>query len=914
MSINPEPPDQTLYSYRFGEVEFDAARMTLRVAGLPVEIEPRALDVLAYLLRHAGEAVTKDELLREVWAGRPTVEKVLPNAILKLRRALGEGHANLIATLPRIGYRLDANVSRIATGRAPNSPLQLAVGMIVPGRPSFVLQRQLGRSSHNEVWLAEHGKTRERRVYKFASDGERLRMLKREVTLLRILRDSLDDHAGFVELIDWNFQTPPYLIELSWGGENLAEWSRRHLAGLDTDARIALFLQIADAVTAAHSVGVLHKDIKPANILVDGDDDGDSAAPRVRLADFGSSGVFDSGVLDGLGITQLGMTIEDHSSSQGTPLYLAPELVTGQAATVKSDLYSLGIVLYQLLAGSLSRPMASGWEQHIADPLLQDDLRRTIDGDPARRLGSVAELAARLRDLPARRNAAAEQAQARRQAQADRESLARTRARRPVIAALVATLAIAGTVALVLQQSAMRARDAARAELERANAISRFLNDDLISRGNPLVSAKGADATLKDVLLAASERLGETFKGQPRAEQTVRANLAVLLNTIELFDDAETQARQAIALAGQQPGNHDPATRSARAALIRILARKGQLADADQELALLQADVGDSDKAHDRQQLAAARSTVLIARGELATAAGELRRAIAATDALGYPATTQRDSLQLDLIAVLANGPEPAQALAETQALIADLDQRDGDHSLLVAMALTASARAHDPDYAANEAALMQAQPVIAEKLGEQHSRYLQLLGELVSLSFRQQNWPEAIARAQALHSQVLAKFGDKHPMSWVTLTTLGRCRYENGDFAAAGDDLRRSRQHLSTLSGDRSAHTQEATLYLAANELALGRIAQADALIAELDSAALEAGRASGLWAATITVLRARMLAQRGDSEAAANLLAPALDALREAGELDRPARLFRDLDAIASVPAHAPPARDQD
>ncbi len=905
MAIANAPTEQILYSYRFGDVEFDAARMTLRVAGLPVEVEPRALDLLAYLLRHAGEAVTKDELLREVWGGRPTVEKVLPNAILKLRRALGEAHANLIATLPRIGYRFDASVSRTATGRAADSPLQLAAGMPVPGRPSFVLQRQLGRSTSNEVWLAEHGKTRERRVYKFAGEGERLRMLKREVTLLRILRESLDDTEGFVELIDWNFQTPPYLIELSYGGANLAEWAADNLSGLDVEARIALFLQIADAVAAAHSVGVLHKDIKPANILVAETPEAGKRDRRwlVRLADFGSSGVFDTGALDELGITRLGMTVEDNTSSQGTPLYLAPELVTGHAATVQSDVYALGIVLYQLLAGSLTRPMASGWEQHIADPLLQDDLRRASDGDPSRRLASVMELSTRLRSLPERRRVASEQAQARAQAEADRESLARTRARRPLIAALILTLTIAGIAALMLQQSAMRARDAARAELERANAISRFLNDDLISRGNPLVSAKGADATLKDVLLAASHRIGDTFREQPRAEQTVRANLAVLLNTIELFDDAEAQARQALALSQQSSAGNDPDTIAARGALVRILGRKGQLAAAEQELDAMTDAVGADAHPRERLQLAAARSTVMIARGDLAAAAEELRRAIAALDAMDHPAPAQRDSLQLDLIGVLAIGAEPKQALAETDALIAAAERREGDHALLIALARTASARAHDPDYAANEAALMQARPVIAEHLGEQHSRYLQLLGELVSLSFRQQNWPEAITRAQSLHEQVRRKLGDTHPLSWVTLTTLGRCRYENGDFVAAAADLQQSRTQLLALGGERSSHSQEATLYLAANALALEHIDEADELAGQLDAEALEAGRASGLWGATIDVLRARILDKRGQPTAAAALLAPAREQLQAAGELDRPPRLFLDIDAIGQA-----------
>jgi eukaryotic-like serine/threonine-protein kinase len=99
-----------IFSYRFGTAEFDESRSELRVAGLPVEAEPKALEVLAYLLRHAGEVVTKEELFREVWAGRVTVEKVLPNAINKLRRALGETNSGCVATVAWLGYRLDGTV------------------------------------------------------------------------------------------------------------------------------------------------------------------------------------------------------------------------------------------------------------------------------------------------------------------------------------------------------------------------------------------------------------------------------------------------------------------------------------------------------------------------------------------------------------------------------------------------------------------------------------------------------------------------------------------------------------------------------------------------------------------------------------------------------------------------------------
>src|SRR3546814_17212387 len=102
-----------------------------------------------------------------------------------------------------------------------------------------------------------------------------------------------------------------------------------------------------------------------------------------------------------LGITGLGLTVTTPGGdSSGTPLYLAPELIAGQPPTVRSDLYALGILLYQLLVGDLRRPMAPGWERDVADPLLIDDITRATDGDPARRLGSVAALVERLSTLP----------------------------------------------------------------------------------------------------------------------------------------------------------------------------------------------------------------------------------------------------------------------------------------------------------------------------------------------------------------------------------------------------------------------------------------------------------------------------------------------------------------------------------
>ncbi len=163
--------EQPLFRYAFGGVEFDEARGELRVGGLAVELEQRPLQVLACLLHHADEVVPREELFDTVWAGRPTVDNVLANAVAKLRKALGAAEHGRIINLPRVGYRLYGPVERTVSGRRLHSRLDMAVGQTVPGREHFRLREQLGPSRGNEVWLARHDKTGEWRVYKFSADA-----------------------------------------------------------------------------------------------------------------------------------------------------------------------------------------------------------------------------------------------------------------------------------------------------------------------------------------------------------------------------------------------------------------------------------------------------------------------------------------------------------------------------------------------------------------------------------------------------------------------------------------------------------------------------------------------------------------------------------------------------------------------
>jgi hypothetical protein len=96
---------------------------------------------------------------------------------------------------------------------------------------------------------------------------------------------------------------------------------------------------------------------------------------------------------------------DSSSSRTGTQLYMAPELLAGKSASIRSDIYSLGVVLYQLLVGDFKRPVTTDWDNDVADPLLQDDLRHCFAGNPQDRFVASGQLARNLRALPQRRAA-----------------------------------------------------------------------------------------------------------------------------------------------------------------------------------------------------------------------------------------------------------------------------------------------------------------------------------------------------------------------------------------------------------------------------------------------------------------------------------------------------------------------------
>jgi len=541
------PPPRRILSV--GTVAFDEARLELSVDGQrrPLEAKPTAL--LHALLTRPGALVSKRTLIEAVWGNADHIsEASLTTAMSKLRAALGETGRDIIEVVHGSGYRISLPVEVSVAREAPRLAFTFQPGEPVPGRAQWRLERPLGAAPLNDVWLARHVKTHEARVFKFADSAARLEALQREATLSRVLQTILGPRDDLVRIIEWDFDSQPGFIESSYGGQDLPVWAAAQggLAALPLQTRLAMLAQIAASLAAAHSAGVLHGDLKPANILVaDETRPAAAAAPLLRLVDFGAGGLSEAARHEALDISLQGLREADGGRASGTLRYMAPEVMAGGQPTTRADIYALGVLLYQMATGDLGKALSVGWEADITDTLLRADIADAAAGDPARRLDSASALAERLRTLPARREEA-ERLHAR---QAEAEQLAReveqARLRRPWIAAAAASMAAGLALSTVFGIRAVQSRDEARHRAQITAAVNTFLTEDLFGRGNPARSGK-ADETLMEAAEAAEASIGRRLAGEPLLAGSIYLSLARAFDSRTASDAARNAYQEAI--------------------------------------------------------------------------------------------------------------------------------------------------------------------------------------------------------------------------------------------------------------------------------------------------------------------------------------------------------------------------------
>jgi len=431
-----------------------------------------------------------------------------------------------------------------------------ATGAPVPFRAGWMLERKLGEGGMGEVWVGHHAKLQQRRVFKFCFVPDMVRSLKRELVLFRFIRNSLGERHDIAQLLDVHLDSPPHFLEAEFSEHgDLVTWAQSQ-GGIDRvplATRLEILAGCAEALAAAHSVGVLHKDIKPSNVLIEMSEGG---RLQPKLADFGIGELTDPGKLAAAGLTE--GTLTEHGpaisswSLPGTRLYVPPETLTGEAFSVRGDIYALGVMFYQLVTGDLRRPLAQGWERHIDDELLREDIARCVDGDPRLRFASAAELAERLHALEHRR---AERELAKRQVAHERQRQRRLRVSM-VVATALAIVATGVTVSLLrerdLRLAAVAAMNSSEREAARTRAVSDFLKDMLAS-ANPENTHDGSAPqamTVRELLDRAASRLegDSALKPEPAIEAVVRHVLANTYKSLGYYDQALKHLREALRL------------------------------------------------------------------------------------------------------------------------------------------------------------------------------------------------------------------------------------------------------------------------------------------------------------------------------------------------------------------------------
>lgn len=378
MQVSPVPPVAAHFAgfrldLRAGELQ-DESGKTARLPDQPFRI-------LKTLLEHPGEVVTREELRKCLWPNDTIVEfeHSISAAMNRLRQALSDSAENpqFIETLARRGYRLMVPVQFEELPPSPNVRSQA-----VPSREKLIGQNashyqvldRLGGGGMGVVYKAMDTRLHRAVALKFlplemAEDAAALERFRREAQAASALNHpnicTIYD-VGELPLESESLSEPQRFIAMEFlDGQTL----ERRISGkpLPLQETLDLAIEIADALSAAHAQGIIHRDIKPANVYV-------TKRGNAKVLDFGLAKLTHQRTSEpysnlsaapapsaSAGITLLGRAM-------GTPNYMSPEQVRGEELDARADLFSFGVVLYQMVTGFV--PFRGESPEAITDAIL----------------------------------------------------------------------------------------------------------------------------------------------------------------------------------------------------------------------------------------------------------------------------------------------------------------------------------------------------------------------------------------------------------------------------------------------------------------------------------------------------------------------------------------------------------------
>lgn len=466
----------------------------------------------------------------------------------------------LLAAYDQADDRLEQGAGAVAPSVWQD--LQTAVAGLRIG--PYLILSELGRGGMGAVYLAA------RHEEGFAQQVA-LKLIKRGMDTDGIVRRFLHErrilaglaHSNIARLYDGGSTADgrPYFVMEYVAGEPITRFAAAR--SLSVEARLGLFLKVCSAVQYAHQRLIVHRDLKPANILV-----GTDGEPK--LLDFGIAKL-----LDPAGFSGLPELTEVHQRPM-TPDYASPEQLDGGAVTTATDVYGLGVLLYELLVGmspaAAERRLGPGWAERPPS-----QAARALDGG-----GEGKRLSRRLRgDLDRIAATAREHASTSRYgtAAALAEDIERHLTHRPV-AARRPTLAyrlgravrrhkLASAFALFLvlfgATAAWQAYEINQ-QRQRAEALSEFLKG--LFRGADPEKTRGDTLTVRELLDQGARRLLDRPSGVPEWRADFLGTVGEVYANLGLYGDAEKHLRSALALRSHQSGR---AAERETAALLTLL-------------------------------------------------------------------------------------------------------------------------------------------------------------------------------------------------------------------------------------------------------------------------------------------------------------------------------------------------------
>ncbi len=648
--------------------------------------------------------------------------------------------------------------------------------------------RRIGHGGMGTVYLVErndagfHQSGALKLLRPGAESEEFLERFARERQILASLT-----HPGIARLLDGgrSLDGRPYLVMEYVEGEALDRACDRR--ALDIDARIALFVEIAEAVAYAHRNLVAHRDLKPSNILIG--DDG-----RPKLLDFGIAKALSEASGEELQHTRTALRAF-------TPDYAAPEQVLGQPTSTATDLYQLGLLLYELLTGHRAQHASDASQRALEDAICNSEPIRPSEhiGDDDRercaaRDTTPSALRRKLRgDLDNIVLRALRKAPERRYPSANAliDDLERWRTGRPVrarpetwryrsgkflkrnawaVAAGVAIFALISGYAITatLQAQAIaRERDRAQAEAAKAQQVL-ALTRQLFRGANPDASGS-ASLTARDLLDRGWADIERELKDQPAVQIELLDTVGEAYRQLGDYDRAKTLFEAGLktsrAFAQSQPLVYARALRS----LGRVGGDQGDYADAERRL---------------RQALSIYRSTPPVDRAEVAATLSSI--ALLLDERGDYPGseTRYRDALAIRRSLYGERHADVAESLGNLGMIL----RRRGD-------------------YAGAEPLLSQALSVYRQVLQNDHPKIADTIGDLAQV----RNDLGEYDSAEALYREALASMekslGPDHPESTATMITLARVLKTRRDYGGARILLERSLAIRKKALGNKHPH-----------------------------------------------------------------------------------------------------------